>query len=408
MQDAPLIFLSYSSPDRDRVFAWHDWLSGKGFDTWMDKRRIKGGQNWDFEIKRALQKAAIVIVFLSANSVDRRGYAQREIRSALDHSRDKLIDDIYLIPVMLDEVPIPPELESIHIIRPADGDAFELVADAITAQLERLGAEIARIQGESELRWSMTTHRDSWDGLPGYETSFELPYFQSEVYPQINEITQRLKGWLVGQTMQQRLVKFEQSPAVHNFGQSRFFRKNTWDASCGEPKLKERVLTVAYTVWWYYAGAAHPNSCFRTFSFMLDPLIELGSAASLFVDASKALPVIQHSVRAHFLSNKTDENERSGCNEFSREWVIRGTEGWEDFQNFVFSESGIEFLFPPYAIASYAEGPQTALVPYGSLTKLLHPHIVSALGVEYLDYLPPDWPFPSDEGQSEPVEPAKA
>ena len=69
----------------------------------MDKRRLKGGQNWDFEIKRALQKATVIVVFLSSNSVDRRGYAQREIKAALDQAGDKLIDDIYLIPVMLDE-----------------------------------------------------------------------------------------------------------------------------------------------------------------------------------------------------------------------------------------------------------------------------------------------------------------
>ena len=111
MDDHNLVFLSYASPDRDRVLEFHDYLSSQGFNVWMDKRRLKGGQNWDFQIKRALQQAVVIIVFLSSNSVDRRGYAQREIKLALDQARDKLIDDIYLIPVMLDRgIPIPEQL----------------------------------------------------------------------------------------------------------------------------------------------------------------------------------------------------------------------------------------------------------------------------------------------------------
>ena len=102
MDEQNLVFLSYASPDRDRVFEFCDDLSRRGFNVWMDKRRIKGGQNWDFEINRALQKAVVIVVFLSTNSVNRRGYAQREIKIALDQARDRLIDDIYLIPVILD------------------------------------------------------------------------------------------------------------------------------------------------------------------------------------------------------------------------------------------------------------------------------------------------------------------
>ena len=115
MDDQNLIFLSYATPDREAVFAFHDDLARAGYNVWMDKHRIKGGQNWDFEIKKAMQKAAIIVVFLSQNSVDRRGYAQREIKIALDQANDHLVDDIYLIPVLLErEVPIPSQLSGIQ------------------------------------------------------------------------------------------------------------------------------------------------------------------------------------------------------------------------------------------------------------------------------------------------------
>ena len=78
-QRSPIVFLSYARPDRDCVARYFDELQGKGFNVWMDHIRLKPGQNWDFEIQRALDTAAIIVVFLSKNSTDRRGYLQREL-----------------------------------------------------------------------------------------------------------------------------------------------------------------------------------------------------------------------------------------------------------------------------------------------------------------------------------------
>jgi hypothetical protein len=112
------IFVSYAHSDQKRVLPVCDWLRDEGFNVWVDRRRLMPGQNWDFEIKKALDRADLVIVFVSNNSVDHRGYAQREIRAALDKLSEKLIDDIYLIPVILDEGVVVPELlRSLHHTR---------------------------------------------------------------------------------------------------------------------------------------------------------------------------------------------------------------------------------------------------------------------------------------------------
>jgi TIR domain len=76
---APLIFISYTRNDKGGVLPFFDGLRNKGYNVWMD-HLLKGGQNWDFEIKRALNKAAIIVVFLSATSIVKRGYVQREIK----------------------------------------------------------------------------------------------------------------------------------------------------------------------------------------------------------------------------------------------------------------------------------------------------------------------------------------
>jgi hypothetical protein len=98
MDDAS-VFMSYARPDQNRVTPFFDYLQSRGFNVWLDCKSLMPGQNWDFEIKRALDKATFVVVFLSTNSFDRRGYLQRELRLALDKANEKLVDDIYLIPV---------------------------------------------------------------------------------------------------------------------------------------------------------------------------------------------------------------------------------------------------------------------------------------------------------------------
>ena len=97
-----LIFVSYARPDRERVLPFVSALRARGFDVWMDFRDLKPGQDWRFEIERAMDEADIILAFVSVNSVDHRGFVQRELRSALDRANEKLIDDIYLIPVVTD------------------------------------------------------------------------------------------------------------------------------------------------------------------------------------------------------------------------------------------------------------------------------------------------------------------
>ena len=87
----------------------------------MDSKRLKVGQNWDFEIRRELDKAAIIVVFISNNSVDRRGYVQREIKLALSKADEKLPTDIYIIPILLDDdAQIPEQIKHIHCVRASD------------------------------------------------------------------------------------------------------------------------------------------------------------------------------------------------------------------------------------------------------------------------------------------------
>lgn len=400
MNENATIFLSYASPDYERVHTYFTRLVADGLDPWFDKEKLVAGQNWDFEIKRALARAEIIVVFLSENSISRRGYVQREIRIALDQAQNKLHDDIYVIPVMLDEVPIPAQLEAIQVVGAASEDPYKQLSTAISTQLERLGLENAKLQGDLKLRWTMSWYRDHWEGLPGYETSYQLPRFTSEQNPQACEITDVIRGWAAAQAMEQREVKFSQSTDFCSFGQEPFFRMNTWEATCNTPVVHERIVSMSFAIWTMGAGAAHPNMFFKTFAFTLSPVSQILSLQSLFSNPDEALKVIQESVRDELLhKNERFPREEGGEPELQKEWVNNGTASWDDFSNFVLSADGVDLLFSPYQVAAYVFGPQFAKVEYTKLAKLMHRHHAFALGVEYMqhDYTP----FPSVVAEQE-------
>lgn len=389
MEENALIFLSYASPDYERVHAFYGALLNAGLDPWLDKEKLVAGQNWDFEIKRALAKATIIVVFLSENSVSRRGYVQREIKIALGQAQAKLHDDIYVIPVMLDEVPIPSQLEDIQVIGSSAEDPYQQLLSAIDAQLERLGLQNAKLQGDPKLRWSMTRYNDRWEGLPGHDTSYQIPRFSSEQAPQAQEMSDVIRGWVVAEAMAQREVKFSQSTEFCNFGQEPFFRMNSWDASCATPIVKDRIVSLSYSVWMMNAGAAHPNMYFKTFAFTLHPTTQIKSLESIFEDTKSSLEVIRDDVRYQLLHDNDMLPDQDPANpELSEDYVKSGTDSWKDFDCFTFEEDGINLYFSPYQVAAYVFGPQFAKVKYDKLAKFMHRHYAFALGVEHLTRAP--------------------
>ncbi len=385
MQDQnPQVFISYANADQQRVIPFFDSLDKDGFNVWLDCKKLKPGQSWDFEIRRALDKSSLVIAFLSETSIGRRGYVQRELKVALDKLNEKLIDDIYIIPILLDEnLAIPEQLKGIQCISAAKSDCLKQVKEALTYQLGRLGLETQRVQHEEEVSWSYRILREEWDGLPGYEIELQFIEVQSSKYDNIDEIGTYIKGNLLKSLFSARSNKLDQVPEIYNYGQDKFRRTNTFDAHCSEPSIVGKILTVQYAIHWYGAGAAHGNMHFATYSFVMDPLCHITELCVIFKSDNEAFSIIQKFVRQALKNLRLGENNEydldPGC-------VDRGTEAWSDFSSFIPKEQGIEFLFAPYHVAAYACGPQFALVPYVEFIDHMRTEYICAFGIEHIAY----------------------
>lgn len=375
--DDPIIFISYASEDRARVTPFADMLARHGLETWMDVKRIMPGANWDYEIRRALDKSQIIVAFISNKSVNKRGFVQREMKIALDKAEEKLIDDIYVVPVILDkDAPYPNQLKGIQYVSADEDDCDQKLLDGIRHQLERLGASVQRAQEGSSLTWTFSKYKEGQNGIPGYEIEYRSIKFSSDKYEHVSEIGDVVKGDILKNAMAFRATIMSPDSQQFNYGQERYSRTNTLDIACVEPKVVGRVLSVHYFCDSFYAGAAHPNHQAVSYVFILDPLHMVQRLENLFVSADDALGVIRDETRRQLLHPHKDEDVEFTLDE---EWVRAGTEGWEDFQTFGFSDEGLELTFDPYRVAAYAYGRISVRIDYQLIDGLFRREIGSAL-----------------------------
>ena len=112
----PKIFISYSRLDLSAASELYAGLKEWGLDVWFDEESLLPGQDWEVEIKKAIEESDFVALLLSNNSVARRGYFHKEVKKALDVLQMMPFGHIYLLPVRLDDCKIPPQLAPVQYV----------------------------------------------------------------------------------------------------------------------------------------------------------------------------------------------------------------------------------------------------------------------------------------------------
>ena len=153
------IFLCHASEDKAQVREVYHQLKALGFAPWLDEVDILPGQDWDYEIERALETSDFVMVFLSTRSVEKVGYVQREFRRALYHAEEKPEGFIHTIPVKLDDCVVPRRFSRHQWVKLYEDGAFDRVVAALRHGLQQRGKPMS----------GTTTRRHSFTNSIGIE-----------------------------------------------------------------------------------------------------------------------------------------------------------------------------------------------------------------------------------------------
>jgi hypothetical protein len=105
--DGPKVFIAYAHEDLASAERLYETLHACGIEPWLDRRKLLPGQNWLRAIERAIEVSDFFVACLSRKAIRKKGQFQTELRFALDCAARAPQDDIYLIPVRLEECAVP-------------------------------------------------------------------------------------------------------------------------------------------------------------------------------------------------------------------------------------------------------------------------------------------------------------
>lgn len=105
MLKEPIVFLSYAREDQRDAKKIFNYLEKNGVKTWadFDNASLPPGSKWEPVIKKAIKESRYFLAILSSNSVTKKGYAQKELVIALNILDEFPEQDIFIIPVRLNE-----------------------------------------------------------------------------------------------------------------------------------------------------------------------------------------------------------------------------------------------------------------------------------------------------------------
>ncbi|MBO3100280.1 TIR domain-containing protein [Gelidibacter pelagius] len=257
------VFISHAKEDYEVAEKIYDFLELYNYSPWLDKKKIKVGANWDYEIKKALKESTFVILLLSSTSVKKRGYVQKEFKYAIEYAESKLIDDIYIIPILIDKCEVPEQLNKFQWIEMKDENILTQVLESLEFQrqkyLQELPSELIEINDFStisiDLNLDVPIKIDYECEIPLFHQNkfFDAKFINTFVQQKVLENISETRKWI---------------------GECLEFLKNSeylyFEISFNITKLDESFLSLSI-IYNSFLGGAHPTTTIDTLNFGFKP-----------------------------------------------------------------------------------------------------------------------------------------
>jgi hypothetical protein len=106
-QTRPRVFIAYVEEDLWFAKKLYRAFEESGFRPWLDKKRLMPGQNWPRAIETAIQTSDFFVACFSRRAISKRGSFHSELRYALFCAAKVPLDEIFLVPLRLDDCVLP-------------------------------------------------------------------------------------------------------------------------------------------------------------------------------------------------------------------------------------------------------------------------------------------------------------
>jgi hypothetical protein len=104
------VFIAYAVEDLPTALKLYQRFEELGFEPWLDKKRLLPGQNWPRAIERAISICDYFVACFSSLAGAKRGMFHSELRYALDCASFLPLDEVFFIPVRIEECTVPAQI----------------------------------------------------------------------------------------------------------------------------------------------------------------------------------------------------------------------------------------------------------------------------------------------------------
>lgn len=263
------VFISYASEDYNSAKKIYDFLSCTNYEPWLDKEKLLPGQDWDLEIKENLSTADFIIFLISTTSLSKRGYIQKEYKLARSLMEYKLNNDIYIVPVTLEDKLTDINFKHIQHIFIDDVYFEKKILDSLNLQRRKYFQENHQINSindtyiNQENRYKFNIHDFKIDFL------CEFPEFIDNHFFDANEINNVIQGKIVEEIFEYRNFVLEDP----EYFESEVMKSLSFDLQIigNISFISNNIISICISISSYFGGV-HPNTYIKSINFQISPL----------------------------------------------------------------------------------------------------------------------------------------
>ena len=351
------VFLSYPSEHIKDAHKVKNFVRSIGVECWFDKDVLVAGEDWDRARAQGLRDADVVLILCAEQTTGRNGVYQREINEALKFLNDRRLGTIYLVPLRLEDKPLPSELSRFQYVDFFDAawrrKLAQSLARATSEKNENIPSALAvaatepdvggivlhskaeeRPEGSYEVHWfSYDMEGDYWDFVNGVIRSRAL----GELY----ETRRQMAEWW--------------QPSGSD-----------WYMSISEFHRKDQLVSLIIGTSSYFSGAAHPNHGLFSINFLGE---EAGivRARDLFDGSRDGLALLTDYVNLDLRRQYEASGEKIDISQYVQ------TYGWEFYDHYNFNERGMRLNLSAASGLPHALGQHEIYIPWEHIGQMLAP-----------------------------------
>ena len=129
------VFLVYARSDGVAVHRLYKRILKDGAKAWMDVEKILPGQDWQYEIHKAIHQSDLVIICLSRQFIKQGGYRHEELRIALEKANSTPDGEVFIIPARLETCDVPEPLGRWQRVDLFEADGYKKLMSALKGHM---------------------------------------------------------------------------------------------------------------------------------------------------------------------------------------------------------------------------------------------------------------------------------